>query len=69
MHIDPSANNNVTCYILCDSFSAIRYIDKIDTCIPLHNRKRLKILCEQWFKVSSISSLYICQVTVVSKVT
>ena len=41
------ANNNVTCYILCDSASAIRYMDKIDTCISLHNRKRLKILCEQ----------------------
>ena len=37
------SNNNVTCYILSDSASAIEYIDKIDTCIPLHNLKRLNM--------------------------
>ena len=46
-HYIHSVNNNkVTCYILCYSASAIEYIDKIDTCISLHNLKRLKILCE-----------------------
>ena len=39
-------NNNVTCYILSDSISAIEHIDKIDTCISLHSLKRLKVLCE-----------------------
>jgi len=39
-------NDNVTCYIFSDSVSAIEYIDKINTCIPLRNLKQLKILCE-----------------------
>ena len=43
------SNNNVTCYILSDSASAIEYIDKIDTCIPLHNLKRLKYYVNCWF--------------------
>ena len=46
-HYNHSVNNNdVTCYILRDSASSIEYIDKIDTCISLHNLKRLQILRE-----------------------